>query len=452
MRPAARREPAQATVSRIATRTRQRAPNGADSVCAMALAAPLSSPPSVVSRQATIAALVLLTSMNLLNYIDRYVLPAIVESVKRDIPMTDGEQGIALTSFIWVYMLAAPVFGRLGDTRSRKHLIALGVALWSLATAAAAFSKTYPQLLAARALVGVGEAAYATIAPSLIGDYFPREKRGGVMSLFYMAIPVGSALGYVSGGAIEKAFSWRAAFLAVGLPGLLLAGLALFITEAPRGQYDADPQPPSLPLRDALGALFKNREYVLLVTGLVAYTFALGALAQWMPAYLIRIRHLDSAKANGIFGLITVTAGLLGTVTGGALGEWLKRRTRHPYLCLSGFSTLVAVPLSVMAFVLPSVSAMWAAAFAAEFFVFMCTGPSNTVIINAVPASTRTMAFAAAIFAQHALGDALSPAMVGFVSERSSLPLAVMLVPLAFGVGAAVWLYAWRALPEGKHA
>lgn len=408
------------------------------------------SPTSRVSARQTLLAIALLTGMNLLNYIDRFVLPAIVESVKRDIPMTDSEQGVALTSFIWVYMLAAPLFGRLGDTRSRTRLIALGVALWSLATTAAAFAKTYPQLLVARGLVGVGEAAYATIAPSLIGDYFPRARRGAVMSFFYLAIPVGSALGYVLGGTLERAWSWRAAFLAVGAPGFALALAALLIQEAPRGQFDDgdDAAPKQLPLADTLRALGRNREYSLLVVGMIAYVFALGALAQWMPAYLIRIRHFDSQHANGVFGVITVTSGLAGTLVGGALGEWLKGKTRHPYLLLSGVTTLLAAPCTFIAFRLRDPTPMWTLTFLAELLVFMCTGPSNTVIVNAVPSTLRTMAFAVSIFATHLLGDALSPTLIGVVSDRTSLPFAMTLVPIGFVVGAAVWLYAWRALPE----
>lgn len=405
---------------------------------------------SAVSRTATVWAMVLLGSMNLLNYIDRFVLPAIIESVRADIPMTDAQQGIALTAFIWVYMLASPVFGRLGDTRSRRHLLAFGVAVWSIATAAAAFATTFAGLIAARAAVGVGEAAYATIAPALIGDYFPRVHRGRAMAGFYLATPVGSALGYILGGRINHAAGWQTAFLAVGLPGLLLAAAALTLTEPPRGQFDDEPAAVALPLGDTLRALARNREYAVTVAGSVAYVFALGGLAQWMPTYLIRVRGMDGAAANTIFGTLTVLSGLLGTLLGAWIAEFLRGKVKHPYLLVSGAATLLAVPFAVLAFRLPDPTARWVAMFVAETLVFLCTGPTNTVLVDCVPSSMRTMGFAVSILLMHVLGDAISPAIIGAVSDRGTLQSAVMLVPLFFAVGGAVWVYGSRALPSGE--
>ncbi len=406
---------------------------------------------SAVSRAATAWAMVLLGGMNLLNYIDRFVLPAIVTSVRRDIPMTDAQQGTALTAFIWVYMLASPVFGRLGDTRSRPHLLGFGVALWSIATAAAAYATTFAGLVAARAAVGIGEAAYATIAPTLIGDYFPPEKRGRAMAVFYLAIPVGSALGYILGGRIDHAAGWRAAFMAVGLPGLLLAAAALSIKEPRRGQFDGPPAP-QLPVADTLRALARNREYVVTVVGSVAYTFALGGLAQWMPTYLIRVRHMDGSSANTVFGAITVLSGLLGTGVGGWLGDVLRGRVRHHYLLISGVSTALAVPFAVMSFVLVDPTQRWVAVFVAETLVFLCTGPANTVLVDCVPSTMRAMGFAVSILAMHVLGDAISPYIIGRVSDGSSLQSAVMLVPLAFALGGIVWVVGSRRLPSSEVA
>jgi MFS family permease len=401
---------------------------------------------SAVSARATYAAIVLLTAMNLLNYIDRFVLPAVIETVRRDIPMSDTEQGFALASFILVYMVAAPVFGRLGERVSRTRIIAVGVALWSLATAAAGFAQSYGALLAARSLVGIGEAAYATLAPALIGDYFPEAKRGRVMTLFYLAIPIGSALGYVLGGQLAHAFSWRVAFFAVGGPGLLLAAAALAIREPPRGQFDREPGE-VLPLGATLRALARNRVYVWTVAGYTAYTFALGGLAQWMPTYLMRVRHLDGAEANTLFGAVTVLAGLAGTAVGGALAESLRGRVRQPYLWVSGVSTLLAAPVALLAFRLESTTGLWSAIATAEFLVFMSTGPINTVLVNCVGATMRSTAFAFSILLTHLLGDALSPSLIGVASDRTSLQSAVLLVPLTFLLAGFFWLHGQRRSP-----
>jgi MFS family permease len=156
--------------------------------------------------------LAVLAFINLFNYLDRYVVSALVESLKHsEIALTDADLGFLMTGFLLVYMLAAPVFGVLGDRNARPRLIAFGVGCWSLATAASGFAGSYAALLAARAMVGIGEAAYGTIAPSLIADYFPAGQRGRVMAFFFCAIPVGSALGYVVGGLVDAHFGWRAA-------------------------------------------------------------------------------------------------------------------------------------------------------------------------------------------------------------------------------------------------
>ncbi|MBL8605059.1 MAG: MFS transporter [Myxococcales bacterium] len=385
--------------------------------------------------------------MNLLNYVDRFVLPAIIEKVRVDIPMNDKEQGVALTAFIWVYMVTAPLFGRLGDRGPRKGLLALGVALWSLATAAAAMAQSFTMLVLSRAVVGIGEAAYATLSPALLGDLFGPKDRGRAMAFFYLATPVGSALGYVIGGQVESHFGWRAAFLAVGLPGLVIAASALLMKEPPRGQFD-EAKPELLPLGETLRALAANRIYRWSVLGSTFYTFALGGLAQWMPTYLTRVRHLDGARANTLFGALTVVTGILGTVLGGWAAERLKPRTRHAYLAVSAVATLAAVPFSVAAFAVEDAALLWPVIFVAELFVFVSTGPMNAVLADALPPSMRAMGFAVSLLAMHALGDAVSPALIGAVSDATgSLSVAVMLVPLFFSLAAAVWALAWRRLP-----
>ena len=168
-----------------------------------------------------------MTFINLFNYLDRYLVSALAQSLKNSpLALTDFQLGLLMTGFLVVYMLAAPAFGAWGDERSRPRLIAAGVACWSVATALSGAVYSFGALLAARAAVGVGEAAYGTIAPGMLADYFRRNQRGRVMALFVCAIPVGSALGYMVGGLVDKHFGWRMAFFIAGAPGLLLALLA----------------------------------------------------------------------------------------------------------------------------------------------------------------------------------------------------------------------------------
>ncbi len=163
--------------------------------------------------------LFVLTLINLLNYLDRFIPSAVLPQLKASgIVSTDFQLGFLAPGFVVVYMLAAPAFGYLGDRRSRTRPIAIGVALWSLATMWSGLARNYWELFASRAAVGIGEAAYATISPALLADYYPPARRGRIFAIFYMAIPVGAALGYVVGGLVSQAWGWRAAFFVAGCP------------------------------------------------------------------------------------------------------------------------------------------------------------------------------------------------------------------------------------------
>src|SRR5256885_266216 len=198
------------------------------------------------SKQARVG-LIVLTFINLFNYLDRWIVAALAESMKHsELRLSDTQLGSLMTGFLIVYMLTAPLFGRLGDTRSRNRLLAIGVAIWSVATALAGLARSYVGLFAARAAVGIGEAAYGTISPALLADYFPRQQRGRVFAVFFAAIPVGSALGYIIGGPVRPHFGWRQAFFVAGVPGLVLAALAWHMIEPPQGILDAPPANPTI--------------------------------------------------------------------------------------------------------------------------------------------------------------------------------------------------------------
>ncbi|OLC02066.1 MAG: MFS transporter [Gemmatimonadetes bacterium 13_1_40CM_4_69_8] len=409
-----------------------------------------------MAREKSLAgtALAVLTLINLFNYLDRWIVAALAESMKHsELQLSDTELGSLMTGFIVVYMLAAPVFGSLGDTRSRTRLIGFGVGLWSVATALAGFARSYASLFAARAAVGIGEAAYGTISPALLADYFPRERRGRVFAIFFAAIPIGSALGYVVGGLVDHYFGWRPAFFVAGVPGIVLAALALRLYEPPRGAQDAVGAPtsggpavsPGRAARAAYGALLRNRPYILTVLGYAAYTFAIGALAFWTPAFLERARGIPKAQATVQFGAIVVVTGFLGTYGGGWLGDRLLRRSQQAYLWVSGVATLAAAPLTFAALAAPAPRVYWTAIVAAELLLFASTGPINSMIVNVVSPHMRATAVALSIFTIHVLGDVPSPSLVGAISDARSLGEAVLIIPVAVLVGGLIWSYAaWR--------
>jgi MFS transporter, Spinster family, sphingosine-1-phosphate transporter len=393
-------------------------------------------------------ALLVLTLMNLLNYVDRWVPSAVKELLKGDLKLTDAQTSWPLSAFVLVYMVASPIFGALAETRSRKVLIGLGVAAWSLATAAAAFAQGFASLLIARALVGVGEAAYASLAPTLLADFFPPEKRNRIFTYFYVATPVGSALGFVLGGLLGEHFGWRTAFLAVGLPGLLLAGLALFIQEPPRGQFDESPLT-KVSWPEALRALSKNRVYLYTVAGYTLVTFATGGIADWFPTFLSRLRELPLSQADYAVGTTAVVGGLIGTSLGGFIADRLGPYTRNPYLAVSGLAMLPAVLFTVFAlFVMRAPTAIVLAIGMAQISLWIYNAPVNALIVNNVEPGMRARAVGLSILCIHLFGDVLSPPLIGAVSDAThNLELALVMVPVAILLGGLVWILGWRNLP-----
>jgi MFS family permease len=392
-------------------------------------------------------ALALLFAINLLNYIDRYVLAGVLPLVEKEFAGISKQRlGWLAPAFLVVYMLTSPIFGVLGDRKPRRLLVGLGVQLWSLATAGAGMARSFWQLFQTRMLVGVGEAAYGTTAPTIISDLYPRSARGRALSLFYVAIPVGSALGYLLGGVLGARFSWRVAFLAVGLPGLLVGFLAYRMREPVRGAQEgvADET-----LQRYLGhrtrlsqylRLFRNRSYVLNTLGMTAYTYAIGGISFWMPTYLTQDRGLPLEYANFRFGLVTVATGIAGTLGGGWLADRLAPRMRGAYFLVSGVGMLAAFPAFYVAITSARPALYWPALVLAELLLFLNTGPSNTILANVTPPRLRTGAFAINILVIHALGDVLSPVIMGAVADRSGLTAAFLSTSVVVILSGLLWL------------
>ncbi|HSP13634.1 MAG TPA: MFS transporter [Thermoanaerobaculia bacterium] len=404
-------------------------------------------------RRAARYALAVLTFINLFNYLDRWIVAAVVESIKRsELRLTDTQLGFIGAGFIVVYTFTSPIFGTLGDRRARPPLVALGVAIWSVATSLAGFARGFWTLFIARSTVGVGEAAYGTIAPALLSDHFPIEKRGRVLAAFFAAIPVGSAAGYVLGGIVDRAFGWRAVFWIAGAPGLILSFLVLKVVDPPRGRYDAGPalQPAAGPAESRSYVrtylhLLRNRTYILSVLGYGAYTFALGGLAFWMPAFLERVRGMTRTEATVTFGAIALVTGFVGTFAGGWIGDLLLRRTKQAYLWVSGIATLIAAPVAYVALSNPHRGTYLTAIVIAEVLIFMCTGPVNSAIVNAVSPNERATALGMSVLVMHLIGDIPSPPLIGALSDASSLERAFLVVPVAIVIAGVIWIAgAWK--------
>lgn len=386
------------------------------------------------------AILALLTGLNLLNYLDRLVVSAVLPKLQETLALSNFEGGLLATVFLVGYFLTSPIFGSLGDRLPRKGLIAAGVLVWSAATIASGLAVGIWTLLLARAVVGVGEASYATLAPTVIDDVAPPSKKGRALATFYIATPVGAALGYLVGGFVEARWGWRSAFFVAGGPGIALALACLFIAEPER---KVSTEKPNM-MRDVrrLAAVDLYRKGVL---GYCAYTAAIGAFSYWAPKFLYARYGLPLAAANFKFGIITVLAGAMGTIIGGRWADRRGGRTANERarviallrICATG--SLVGGPLALGAFLAPTPTIFFALAFATILFLFLSTSPINAVILQAVPSELRASAMALSIFSIHVFGDLWSPPVVGLLADHLPIQIAMMTLPIAIVFSAYLW-------------
>jgi MFS family permease len=386
--------------------------------------------------------LAVLTGLNLFNYLDRYVLSAVRTPMAETFRLDYGDSGRMFTAFMLGYFLTAPLFGYLGDRGSRKALIVVGILVWSIGTVLTGLAQGFVDLLLFRAMVGVGEASYGSLSPALISDSWSPDRRNMALTVFYIAIPVGSAIGYIVGGQIEAHWGWRYAFFWAGAPGLLLALLLLPFQEPGRGESEGTGKGTVERARIAdVLRLFINRDYNLVVWGYVAYTFALGAFAFWGPTFLEKVHGLPLALADNFFGVVLIVAGVVGSLLGGLLGTWWQKRTPSGYALLLFSSVTLSVPISFCAILVADKTLSMVFLATSIFFLFFITGPVNTLILETVPVSVRSSAMAISIFMIHLFGDLYSPEAVGRLADRmgGDLRKAILILPGALIVAASLW-------------
>ncbi len=401
----------------------------------------------------------LLTALNLVNYLDRFVLSAVIAPVQDDLHLSNFVAGLLPAIFLIGYFATSPLFGIRGDRASpggRNGLIAAGVAAWSVGTVGSGLAVGAGSMVASRALVGVGEASYATLAPSLIDEVAPPTREAAWMAVFSVAMPVGSALGYLVGGLMLHTHGWRAAFFVAGGPGLAAALLCLLVQTPSRA--------PTLKahrvdLLETARALAREPLYRRTVLGYAAYTFAMGGFAFWAPKYLHERYGMEAGVASVRFGLVTVLGGLIGTLVGGWVANWavraelralehgageaLERRRDAAVargnlrVCMLGAA--LGAPLAAIAVAAPSPPIFFAALLPCEVALFLLSGPSNVAILRSAPPAMRASAMALAIFAIHALGDLWSPAIIGLVADHAPMRVALVAVPIVFAIAALTW-------------
>lgn len=391
--------------------------------------------PAISPRRAYIAVAVL-CYINLINYMERFTLAGVLLDIQRFFGINDSEAALLQTVFICSFLLLAPLFGYLGDRYNRKYIMIVGLILWLLTALGSSFvSESYFWLLMfMRALVGIGEASYSTIAPTIIGDLFIGSQRSTMICVFYIFIPVGSGMGYITGAGITSATGdWRWALRItpiMAIFGLFL--LFLFCPNPPRGAAETQGQGvtgKSSYLQD-INYLVKNRSFMWSSGGVTATTFLVGALAFWTPTFLSRAQVFQGlqqpceqepcdATDSYIFGAITVVTGILG----GCLGTFFSRRFRtkkpnaDPLICSIGLLASAPGLLIVIFVASENIPTTYVFIFISEVLISLNWAVMADILLYVVIPTRRSTAEAIQISASHLLGDAGSPYLIGVISD-----------------------------------
>lgn len=362
--------------------------------------------------------------LNLLNYIDRQVLYSVFPLLHQDLKLTDLQLGSLASAFMLVYMCCAPIIGFWADRAPRQKLVSASAFVWSAATLLCAAAGNYAGLLAARSFIGVGEAGFTTIAQPFLAEQYPTQKRATVLAIFGLALPLGSALGYLLGGMAGQHWGWQAAFLLAGAPGFVLAFLAATqLQDSARRHIPAANCPAWRDYR----TLLTDKPFLWICLAHAMITFVQGGFSAWMPTYFHRYFDFTVAQAGTVFGAIVVICGAAGTFLGGKLADRLLSKTPQAYFITIFSGILLMLPCDAAALYAPNGTLGIIFISLAVLCIFLPMGPVAAALVALSKPSVRSMAFAFNIFIIHALGDALSPILIGRASDAWGLKTALLL-------------------------
>mmetsp|Transcript_94293 Transcript_94293/g.177423 ORF Transcript_94293/g.177423 Transcript_94293/m.177423 type:complete len:481 (-) Transcript_94293:83-1525(-) len=407
-------------------------------------------------QEGALFALLTLSAINLLNFADRFILSSVKAPIQKELELTDTQTSLPVTGMVLVYMVCAPIFGVLVDRRfvDRRVLLSCAIAFWSAATAAAGFAENFTQLVVFRSLIGVGEAAFSSIVPPMLSDFYPARDRNVVFTVFGLASPLGGALGFGAGALLGSAFGWRKAFLFCGSPGILVAFLIMFLNDPPRGinddaESDMKKKPQQTSLFNDVCSILSNPAYMIVCLGQCAQSFALGAFSDWYGTLLVRYTGTSLAVAGLVLSAATVVGGIGGSLMGAKAAQFYEPRWKNAYFLVPALFT---IPGAVLAFgavnLLFNSNVAFACIVTAELFFFTYGPPMQTISITVMPVHLRSRSSGIQIFLIHILGDIISPPIVGFVSDQTgSLQLAMQISWMAILVAGLIWFVGYQFLP-----
>lgn len=403
--------------------------------------------------------------INILNYMDRTILPAVLPHVQKEFQLSDTQAGLLGSSFLLIYAITTLPLGAWADRGIRKNIIALCAGIWSIATGLAGFTQNFMQMLIARSFLGIGEAGYAPASLSLIGDLFHKEERGRILSIWSATNLIGTALGLILGGIVADKFGWRWAFYMVGIPGLIASFLIWRSYDPPRGVFDRaedqveqqnkqDNEKAAEPLTNdapqgtamfirALQQFLHIPTYWILLIAFIFSFFIIGAAQFWIPSYLVDTFHLNTAQSGTLSGGLLAGGSLIGTLTGGWVADMLQRRFPQGRMLVSTFAFLVGAPLTLIALSLHALTPFVILFALAIICLSQCLGPLQAIIQDIIMPEQRATGIGLILLLAHLFGDVTSTSVIGFIADRLTLgttlrittPICLLIAGLACLIG-----------------
>lgn len=383
-----------------------------------------------------------------MSYVDRQIIGILALPIKEDLKLSDTQLGLmGGFAFALFYTAAGIPIARLADRYNRVRIIAAALAIWSGFTALCGMASGFGQLFLARLGVGVGEAGGVAPSFSIVSDYFPPKQRGRALSILTLALPIGSAAGLFIGGVLAVQYGWRAAFLVMGVLGLVLAPLFLLVTREPkRGTFDTAPQNTSgaIPTFPAvLRHLATKPSFWWLSFGSAAASMLSYGLAFWLPAYLHRSLGLDVLDTSRLLGAATLIGGIVGILAGGWIGDWLAGKNRAAYARVPAVTFLLGLLPLLGAVMVDDLTLVFVLLLPPLAMNMLWTSPSVAAIQQLAPASMRATASSVYLFILNLIGLGAGTVVFGAVSDAftsrfgddalrlSIIAVSVILCPLA---------------------
>ena len=399
-------------------------------------------------------ALVLLTLVYGLNFLDRQMLSILAGPIKHELHLSDTQMGqLGGLAFALFYATMAVPIAWVADRRSRVWIVALALGLWSLFTIACGLARGFPALMAARLGVGFGEAGGVAPSVALVGDLFPASRRARAMSVFYLGVPLGSAAGVVVGGLMAASLGWRSAFVCVGLAGLLLAPVfRLLVKDPPRGRFEAGPIAAAPSLRDVLRRLWACPSFWLMAFGASLATAMGTGLLFWTPSFLERSFQMGLKERATAFAALLVVGGIAGIWASGTLADRLARTDRGGYARVPAVAFLLTGPVFALGFWVDQRAFAFGLLLVGQALSVMWLGPTLASVGAMVPPAMRASAAAMFLFINNLIGFGGGAWFLGAISDAlggtrgvESLRYAILLgTPLYLAAAGLYWLASRR--------